>query len=240
MLKAINLHLVNFCNDWGITLHQASIYTKYNPTDTTDTSPIAFLLDDTKKNYPIWFNYSNAPGVAGFHFNNVAPFGSRLAGGGKADRINMFILCERLDAVNNSPRYPSSCISVCLTHEIFEALADTYTNTYATELSPDSSRNKAFHVEVCDPVEGNVVSINNVYLSDYVLPMWTVPGSLGPWSYSGKSGVTLIVGQALPDAFDVSKNSRIDYISINASQHLINHRDNSGNEFTTDSSGNVI
>jgi len=80
---------------------------------------------------------------------------------------------------------PTSNVSVAqvISHELFEMLADTICNSWW--MSSDGS---AFYAaEVCDPVQGNIVSVNvagkMVDLSDYVLPAWSNPESkTGPYN----------------------------------------------------------
>ncbi len=68
-----------------------------------------------------------------------------------------------------------------LSHELLEQLADPWVCLTAT--APWAGRNAALAWEACDPVENAEYAINGVQVSNFVLPMWFLPGSPGPWDF---------------------------------------------------------
>jgi hypothetical protein len=68
-------------------------------------------------------------------------------------------------------------LSVTLSHEILEMLADPGVNLYA--LGPAYVRSKwrtvSYPYEVCDPVQGNTYISDGVAVSDFVFPEWFEP-----------------------------------------------------------------
>jgi hypothetical protein len=213
--SAVNSVLVDFCSDWGLALYQTSIAATYTPTDTTDSSPIIFLLDDKRSGYPLYIDYANFPGAAGFHnVTGAAATGNGDKIGGISAQNNLpyaIVLCQRFNGVvNNSPK--NKTVSVGISHEIFELLANPYLKNLVKG-EPiqvgDRQIKRFYHFEVSDAVSGasNIVLKNTVFLADYILPSWANKYSSGPWSYSGKPGVTLVKGSPLRGPFDVGVNS---------------------------------
>jgi hypothetical protein len=92
-------------------------------------------------------------------------------------------------------------LSVTLSHELLEMLADPYVN-----LSVMNSDNGNFYAyEVCDAVEDDSLGymINGVLVSDFVLPQWFITNFRGQVSF--KSHVAA--------AFDLAKGGYIGYFN---------------------------
>lgn len=75
-------------------------------------------------------------------------------------------------------KYGSS-LSVTISHELLEMLADPEVNRVA------QAGNRFYALEDCDAVEADQLGyeIDGVLVSDFVLPTWFVPGVKGPYDF---------------------------------------------------------
>jgi hypothetical protein len=77
--------------------------------------------------------------------------------------------------------------TVTLSHELLEQLADPYCATCAV-VPMWGGRMYAVEYEVCDPVEQDAYLIDDVPVSNFVLPSWFQPrpGAVGPFDHLGR------------------------------------------------------
>lgn len=80
----------------------------------------------------------------------------------------------------------ASSVAVTASHEAIETIIDPGANLWATT---DSGRAVAY--EGCDPCESDAYVVHlkdgtEVWLSDFVLPAWFIPGAPGPYDYLRK------------------------------------------------------
>ncbi len=59
-------------------------------------------------------------------------------------------------------------------HEILEALADPYIDS-TVFIETDAHNGRLWPMEICDPVEGDLYTIGNVEVSNFVTPHWFTP-----------------------------------------------------------------
>lgn len=89
--------------------------------------------------------------------------------------------------------------SVTISHELLEMLADPLINlTSVVQKSARSGR--VYALEDCDAVEDDSFGykIDDILVSDFVLPSWFVPGSPAPWDFQKKLSAPL---QLLPGGY---------------------------------------
>jgi len=67
--------------------------------------------------------------------------------------------------------------TACLSHEVMELIVDPW-----AQLGYQVGE-AMYSLEICDPVEGQPYSIDNVLVENFVLPSWFRAGSAGPWDY---------------------------------------------------------
>jgi hypothetical protein len=90
-------------------------------------------------------------------------------------------------------------VSVCVSHEVLEALGDPYCNGY----SDNSDGSTQFCQELCDPVESSAYVIDGVSVSDFLLPCWFDPSDkTGPWDKLGVLEGPMTVAQ---DGYVISR-----------------------------------
>lgn len=74
-------------------------------------------------------------------------------------------------------------VTVVLSHEIMEMLANPWANTYVLQPNIDGT-GSLYLQEVCDPVAANTYWINAIEVSDFVTPAWFLPWpSSGPFDH---------------------------------------------------------
>lgn len=77
--------------------------------------------------------------------------------------------------------------SVTMSHEGLELAADPEANITAMGPAPrQSSRNVFWWYEDCDPVQADSYMINGVAVSNFVFPVWFIPGFKGKVDFLGK------------------------------------------------------
>ncbi len=75
-------------------------------------------------------------------------------------------------------------VSVAITHELAECAGDTPCNLWA-----DDGSGTEHAYELCDSVESNSYSLLGVGCSDFVLPAFFEPGSVGPYNFMTAAGL---------------------------------------------------
>ena len=77
--------------------------------------------------------------------------------------------------------------SVTMSHEGLELAADPEANITAMGPAPRIIRRNVFWwYEDCDPVQSDTYEVNTVAVSDFVLPVWFIPGYQGKTDFLGK------------------------------------------------------
>lgn len=89
--------------------------------------------------------------------------------------------------------------SVTMSHELLEILGDPLINLTAM-VQKTARSGKVYAYENCDAVEDDSFGykIDEILVSDFVLPSWFVPGSPGPWDFQKKLSAPL---QLLPGGY---------------------------------------
>jgi len=159
--QALMQALPGFCTAWNVQNVMVTFIPKGKPAPSGSTC--IYVLDD-----------SDVQGAYGYHDTT-----------GTVAYAKVFVKRILENGGGLLAHTPSSNVSVAqvISHELFEMLAHTICNSWW--MTSDAS---AFYAaEVCDPVQGNVVSENIagklVDLSDYVLPTWSNPESKsGPYN----------------------------------------------------------
>lgn len=172
---AITVQLVYFCREW----HLEPRFCKYIPEASlkADYEPI-YLYDKTPE----------APDAAGYHTEENGKIFAKIA------------CSDILDAGGgiSRGRKINEAVSAVIHHEILESLINPNVNRWI--ISPVSLNGTSYSglaFEVGDPVQDNTFSIDDVLLSNYVLPAWTDPDNkTGPWDKLGvlKGPLTIAPG----------------------------------------------
>ncbi len=113
-------------------------------------------------------NYDAAPGLAGVHQFSGVPTG--FVDVGRAARAGI----------------PWSAV---LSHETCEMIVDPW-----AALCVQAS-DAIVSLEVCDPVEGSLYSIDGVSVANFVLPSWFRRNSPGPWDFQKVLAAPLVLGK---------------------------------------------
>lgn len=74
-------------------------------------------------------------------------------------------------------------VSVAISHELLECAGDEGCNDWL-----DDGMGNSFAREMCDAVESNTYQLNGVYVSDFLLKAFFVPGRTGPYNYMAAAG----------------------------------------------------
>ena len=114
----------------------------------------------------------NEPGDIAYHTINTS--------NGRPMLYDAITLSESLIGAGNS-------VACAISHELLETAADPGANLWASDgVATSYSR------EVCDPFENRSYPIKTgsgeVYVSDFTLQAYFIPGSKGPYSYTKKTG----------------------------------------------------
>ena len=98
----------------------------------------------------------------------------------------------------------SDSVSSALSHEIAETIGDP-----AVDLWVDDGQGAEWARELCDAVQEWRYSINAVSVSDFVLPAFFAPGSVGPWNYLATAGGQTLVRalQTAPGGYQIKRTS---------------------------------
>lgn len=120
---------------------------------------------------------------------------------------------------------PGNSLSVALSHELAETMADAGCNLVA--LAPDGT---GYAREACDPVESSsyeIALMNGVahaargYVSNFVTPAYFVDGHPGPWDFMTSQGLG---GSAPPGPFKIAPagggNYQIVYESVGSETQI--------------------
>ncbi len=73
---------------------------------------------------------------------------------------------------------PGNSVSVAISHELLECAGDEGCNDWC-----DDGNGMSFAKEMCDAVESNSYELNGVYVSDFLLKAFFVPGRPAPYSF---------------------------------------------------------
>jgi hypothetical protein len=98
----------------------------------------------------------------------------------------------------------SDSVSNALSHEIAETIGDP-----AVDLWVDDGSGGEWARELCDAVQEWGYTIDAVTVSDFVLPAFFAPGSVGPWNYlatAGGQGLTSAL-QTAPGGYQIKRTS---------------------------------
>ena len=77
-------------------------------------------------------------------------------------------------------------LSVAISHELCETAGDEATNAWR-----DDGAGYEWAQELCDAVQARSYAIDNVMVSDFVLPAFFGPNHAGPYSYMGRMGLAM-------------------------------------------------
>ena len=159
---AINLVLPTFCTSWNISLPKCQFIAKGKTIPPGLTN--VYVMDTP-----------DVSGAFGYHLelNDLA-----------VARVFVKVILDNGGGIMTGKRSPVS-VSQVISHEIFELLADPLCNSWWN--TPDYSKFYAW--EVCDPVQGNRITVfsnkTSVTISDWILPAWSDPqNTKGPFNYT--------------------------------------------------------
>jgi hypothetical protein len=157
---AVNLQLNReFASEYGGNYH---VRAGASPTDLAPGEiPFAILATLT-----------DAPGAIAYHTTN---------GNGKPMLYDAITLSDTLYGIGNS-------VACAISHELLETAADPGANLWAADnISSSYSR------EVCDPYEQRTYPLLsgglNIYVSDFALQAYFIPGSSSPYSYMTRAAL---------------------------------------------------
>ncbi len=115
---------------------------------------------------------SDAPGAIAYHTTN---------GNGKPLLYDAVTLSDSLYNIGNS-------VACAISHELLETAADPGANLWAADNVATS-----YSREVCDPYEERTYPLLsgglNIYVSDFALQAYFIPGSSGPYSYMTRAAL---------------------------------------------------
>jgi hypothetical protein len=102
-----------------------------------------------------------------------------------------------------------SAVSVTLSHELLEMLADPHINLTALD-QPDAVHGRLYACEVCDPCEADrfAYDIDGVAVSDFVFPGWFDP------SARGRSGDRFDQAEEIRAPFELLPGGYIGYLDM--------------------------
>ncbi len=149
MTKAINNFLVTFCADWSLSPIQLVIGT-YNSHLPIPNNSI-FMMDDTDDDSALGYHYEeNGNSIGKIFARTILGYGGAIL---YKDRFTF-------------------TVSQCLIHEMLEMITDPVTNRLAMDNS-----GILYFLEVCDPVESNLIIYTlpgnvKISLSDYAMPSY--------------------------------------------------------------------
>jgi hypothetical protein len=96
---------------------------------------------------------------------------------------------------------------ITASHEIFELLADPYTDRGMLISRRRGAKPRWYALEVCDPVEADALAYTRpsasgkpVHISDFVTEAWFRRGSAGPWDFTAQTRRPL---QILPQGYQL-------------------------------------
>jgi hypothetical protein len=122
---------------------------------------------------------ADAPGAIAYHTTN---------GNGQPLLYDGITLSDSLTSAGNS-------VSCAISHELLETAADPGANLWASD-----NVSSCFSREACDPFEQRTYSILadgfTVFVSDFALQAYFVPGAPGPYSYMRRAGIVTTDGIA--------------------------------------------
>jgi len=127
----------------------------------TDTDWVLLLADDQDPSDLGWHDDEGTPG-GWIGVQEILSFGG-------------------FPLIGSGPMAPS--VASVIAHEVDEMLCDPLATLWSP--MPDG-RDVAF--EVCDPCQATAYRIDDVEVSDFVLPSWFDPTSAGPWTKCGGKG----------------------------------------------------
>jgi hypothetical protein len=119
----------------------------------------------------------NAPGAIAYHDVN---------GNGVPTLFDGITLSDTLTGPGNS-------LSVAISHELLETAGDAGCNLWA-----DGHDGSEYAHELCDAVESQTYGLDGIYVSNFVLPSFFVPGSAGPYDHMSYALLSGAVGPAKP------------------------------------------
>ena len=170
--------------------------------------------------YCVFLDNTDSPGALAYHteFGNV-PYGT--------------VFVKTILSYRGSVFVGNPTISQAFSHEIFEMIVNQNINVWWQQ--PNGLLVPA---EVCDPVQGNIVSVKVgsvvVYLSDYILPEWNDPQSTkGPYNFLNtlkrpfqvaKGGYVIVMRNGnISNVFGESITPYVQYRAENALNYFATH-----------------
>lgn len=131
----------------------------------------------------------NAPGAVAYH---------DVAG---AEVPVVFLARDACNAILSG----SDSISSALSHELAETAGDAACNLWI-----DDGQGSEWAHELCDAVQDWGYRINGVAVSDFVLPAFFAPGSVGPWNFgaliAGGNKLTAAL-QTAPGGYQIKRSA---------------------------------
>lgn len=160
---AINTILPIFCNDWTIP----PVNVTYVKRGETTVIPLQCVVLDS----------SDVEGALGYHGETTdIPYA----------RVFVKTILEYGGKILHTINSNLPTVAATISHEVLEMIVDLRANVWWGS----ADGNTLYAAEVCDPVQGNVVSVQPkdlpmVGLSDWILPAWADPQArVGPYNHT--------------------------------------------------------
>ena len=161
MINALNSLLPAFCSVWS-------------PKPYICQAAPATIKQGSSGLYCAFMDTSDVVGALAYHSESSAvSFGKVF--------VNTILKYNGAILIGATPSVPT--VAQAFAHEIFEMIVNANVNTWWQR-----SDGSLVPAEVCDPVQGNAVTVkvgtSSVNLSDYILPAWANPqATIGPFNF---------------------------------------------------------